>query len=496
MRYQNTYIRIEQDLFDNLEESANAHNKHYDAEDENKINMDKAVFLLNYISLKRFQNKDNLVNGYVRLYSKFLNDYLKDELKKYRSFLKNNGYINTIPYNKDEGKSIGYKTVQLNKNKRKYKRKYISYEFLSHSYESYLNNQMEKNERIEKRKKTADRNTRHLTKWLNENHIQIDWVRAFEWIGKNKKLNDEQKFFYSYAVERMRFEVWQYSRSGKDNRLHSNLTNLPSDLRQFIKTNTPGLVSLDIKSSQPYILAGVLNLLVHNKGKAIKLMHKLKSSSVKKTYLSIMNLISFESLTMTDFKSYINLVCNSDIYNYVGENLKESFITSISCKSSKGNFRDKIYNSSSKKKETKYFKDLRAYCKTLTLEYMYCSVENELERIKQIKSIYPKAVNKFIQDFKYCKELEILKNKRTKKEKEKIKTSKKIFPQFLQQLESGIMLDTITKEISRKYPNMFMATIHDSIIIPKDYISKVKPYFEKRLFEIFGVKANIKTEFW
>ena len=90
MRYQNTYIRIEQNLFDSLEMTVEVHNKHYAPEDENKICMDKAVFLINYIILKKFQNKDNLVNGYVRLYSKFLNDYLKDELKKYRVFLKTN----------------------------------------------------------------------------------------------------------------------------------------------------------------------------------------------------------------------------------------------------------------------------------------------------------------------------------------------------------------------------------------------------------------------
>ena len=169
---------------------------------------------------------------------------------------------------------------------------------------------------------------------------------------------------------------------------------------------------------------------------------------------------------------------------------------SITFKSKYGEFRDTVYNPATNKSEIKDFEDLRAYCKTLTLEYMYCSTENNKERIKQIKKAYPKAVNQFINDFKYCKELEVTKHKRTKKQSEKIKNTKKLFPQFLQQLEAGIMLDTFTKEISKIYPDMFMATIHDSIVVPKDYVLKIKPYFEKRLFEIFGIEAKVKTEYW
>lgn len=496
MRYKNTFIRIEQGLFNHIEASVEEHNKHYDETDKNKISMDMVVFFLNYICLKALQYKDKLVYGYVRLHSEFLNDYLKDDLKKYRNFLINKGYIKTIPYNIDEGKSFGYKVIPHNKVQRKSKRKYISYEFLNRRYEDSLNRKIEKNGHIERRKKSADRSTKHLTKWLNENHIQIDWKGAFNWIDENKKLNDEQKFFYSYAVERIRFELWQYSRSGKDNRLHSNLVNLPSDLRRFIVASVPELVSLDVKSSQPYILAGIFNLLISDKDKLIGLVTKLKAKPVKQSFLSIMNLITLEAHVIIDLKAYINLVCNSDIYNYVADNLDQEFVKSITFKSKNGNFRDTMYNPSTNISELKDFEDLRGYCKTLTLEYMYCSTENNSERIKQIKKIYLGAVNKFINDFKYCKELEVPKKKRTKKQRDRINASKKLFPQFLQQLEAGIMLDTITKELSKIYPKMFMATIHDSIVVPKEYATKIKLYFEKRLFEIFGIEAKVKTEYW
>jgi hypothetical protein len=145
------------------------------------------------------------------------------------------------------------------------------------------------------------------------------------------------------------------------------------------------------------------------------------------------------------------------------------------------------------------FRDLRTYCKVLTLEYMYCSVDSSKKALNQIKRIYPNGVNKFIYLFKYCKELKLPKSgkkKRNKRQNTVIDRSKKLFSKFLQQLEAGILLDTITKELSVIYPNMFMVTIHDSITVPKEYETRVKEFLQKRLFEIFGIESEIKTEYW
>lgn len=86
MRYKNTLIRLEQESYNRLEDSVNKYNKHYDPTDKNKINRDMAVFFVYYIRLKKFQNQDKLDNGYVRLDSKILNNYLNDELKNTESF--------------------------------------------------------------------------------------------------------------------------------------------------------------------------------------------------------------------------------------------------------------------------------------------------------------------------------------------------------------------------------------------------------------------------
>jgi hypothetical protein len=496
------FIAIQKDLFNNLEQTVTKHNLHYYDDEINKIKMDKAVFLLDFINYQKSYRKDDIIeNGFIRIPSDILNVYLQKELKKYKEFLKDHNYIKVLPYSDKLSQSYGYKVcLNYDSNKSdKEKREYIVYEFLSKSYEQTLIKSAEKNAQIQQKKLAADRNTKHLTKWINEENIQVDWLSAFKFIDNNKSLSIEQKEQYSHSLNRIRFNQWQYSRSSNDNRLHSNLTNFPSILRRFLSHKDQSLVSLDIKTSQPYLLAGLFNLIIGKEWEKIeRLKQGIRAKDVKDKFDTVMNTISLDSLTITDFEAYKNLVCCNDIYSYIGANLSDSFISSII--SPEGGYEDKEYNASLMRKTKTYYKDLRSYCKVLVLEYMYCAIETSSRRLKEMKRIYPDAVNKFIYNFKFCEELNIPKRqkekKRTKIQRDKIVKSKKLFAKFLQQLEAYIILDVVTKELSKIYPEMFMATIHDSIVIPKEYEIKVKAFIQKRLYEILGIEADIKSENW
>ena len=181
MRFKNTLIYIEQELFSHLEQTVNTYNLHYSEDDENKIMMDKCVFLIDYIRYQKCYQKDKVVNGYIRLHSKFLNKYLNKELYKYKVFLQNKGYIKTAPFDREKSISIGYRISFYDKKSYKniIKKEYRLYEFVSMTYEKHLHKTVEKQAQIEHRKKAADRNTKHLTKWLNADNIQIDWVASF-----------------------------------------------------------------------------------------------------------------------------------------------------------------------------------------------------------------------------------------------------------------------------------------------------------------------------
>ena len=71
-----------------------------------------------------------------------------------------------------------------------------------------------------------------------------------------------------------------------------------------------------------------------------------------------------------------------------------------------------------------------------------------------------------------------------------------MFAKFLQQLEAYIVLDVITKELSKLFPQMFMVTIHDSIVVTKEYELEANAFMHKKLYEMLGIEAEIKSEDW
>lgn len=492
MRYKNTYITLEASLFKHLENNINRFNCHFSENDNNKVMMDKAVFMIDYIRHQKSIRKDEIsTGGYIRVPSKFLNIYLQKELRKYKEFLVRYGYIKTKPYSKEDSKSYGYKVCffEGKKDQKCEIEEYSAYEFLSLTYEKFLSKSLKQYDKIEQKKSAAERKTKHLTKWLNGENIQADWQAAFIFIEKDQSLSLDQKKQYSYIINRIRFNQWYFLRSTNDNRLHSNLTNLPSTLRKFLFHNEQKLVSLDIKTSQPYLLAGVLCLITEKNTDSLEFLKQgLRCKQVRDKFDTVMNSITLSDAITADFRAYKSLVCDKDIYNYIGSQLSPKFIGTVKSTNTKGGYSDSVYNTELGRKEKTHFKDLRGLCKVLVLEYMYCSVENNSLRLKELRRVFPDAVNKFIDDFKYCKELEIPKRsgrkKRTKSQKDKITRSKKLFSKFLQQLEAYIVLDVITKELSRNYPQMFMATIHDSIIITIDYENQVKTFLQKN-YSIF-----------
>ncbi len=493
MVYRNYLITINSNLFNALESVVEKHNKHLDKTDKNRISMDKAVFLIHYIDYKKSQVRENSQSTFVRISSQTLNSFLKKELKKYKAFLVKHEFIKTIPYCKISNLAIGYKVLHIRATQKEDKDTYDVYEFLNKEYETFLFKEIDKIE--SKKKKAADRNTKHLTKWLNGDEIQIDWKKALHFIDKGS-FSDEKKSQYSSSVNKIRFNHWHYSRTTNDNRLHSNLTNMKEELRVFLTHREENLVSLDIETSQPYLLAGILNLL---KNKSVSkldfILGGIRSKDVRDKFHSLMNSISYEPIDITGIKLYIKFIRQTDFYLYVNEKLCDDFKKKITDESNKGFYIKKTYCTKRSKQIVESVK-ARKYCKSLTLEYMYCSLENYSEGIKEIKRIYPEPVNKFIYGFKYCKEIEIPRKKRKLPDKRKIKKAKKLFPKFLQQVESFIILDVITKELSRKYPKMFMATIHDSVIVTKKHESEVKNYLRNRLLEIFDLPPKIKSEDW
>lgn len=87
--------------------------------------------------------------------------------------------------------------------------------------------------------------TKTMEKLIIEKQTAFDFIR-------NENLSDIKKTSYKTSVEM--FENKFSVRDDISNRLHNNLTNLPSILRQFLRLDGEELYQVDIKCSQPTFL--------------------------------------------------------------------------------------------------------------------------------------------------------------------------------------------------------------------------------------------------
>jgi len=328
--------------------------------------------------------------------------------------------------------------------------------------------------------KRADRSCGHLTKWLHPQYLSIKYSEAINFVDDLQYKGDYSDGQYSKRLQKIELidkGYISYKREGNDKRLHSVLTNMPKDLRPYLLFEDEHLISLDLKSSQPFMLAGLINLVIRpNTEKVVnECINEIKGFKRRNRIRVNINMWK-ENLSSTDIpelKAYIKIVLEDDIYDYVGRNFSTEFLKK---KLKFGGYKDKFYCKHKEIKKFKFFNNSRDYAKVTFLEYLYSSPNNTEERIKEVKRILPKAVTDFVNILK--------------------KNVKNDFPIFLQNLESYIVIDKVTKEFSKKYPNVPLYTIHDSVATTEKYVQPLQVALERDIKDFFGIMPKIVSEDW
>jgi len=465
------FLLIDNFLFEALEGLIEKNNQLH-PKGKFKLKMDFAVYILDTISRKSTQKKSK----YVRLKAKYLKD-LQGNYNFYIDFLLQSKLLKRLPYNVNTSKCFGYRIIYPKPNLPARKRRFIKYEPLSFTFKKKLA------KHFDNRKSTADKSTGHLTKWLNSDFISLDYDSAIDYIH-NSKLTNNQLYHRRYLCEILKEDIWYYSREGKDNRLHSNLTSFPWDLKPFLSNKVKKLISQDLKSSQPFLLAGLLNLIVNKEYEKLEyilnnmIVDKVRKSKLEST-LSIMIPKSLEPSTSKELIEFIKLIEKTDIYDYIGSQFSDKLLKNVKVKDG---FEDLFYNENLGYKVKTKFNDLRDYAKRVMLEYMYCSPKSSEARYKELRAVFPNTLNEFVDTLK---ETNI-----------KLGYTKNDFAIILQNIESYVFLDVVSKEFSVKYPNTFVATIHDSLIVPIGFENKVKRLLKNNLFNIFKLNATVKNDVW
>ena len=238
------------------------------AKDNESIDLGFLAFLLHQILHRKYKDK-NKANGskWVSLCSYIIRQFnFKDYIaSKHLDFLIEQGVLKCLPHISGiVGKTNSCKKFRIveeyfNDDKNSSKSFYEEYMFRNERIVS----QYKKN--ITQRKAIAEYKTEHLTKWLNQSGFTMDKEKAVEYINSkySMKSDEPKRFKRQLAIRDFESSIDVYSRCGKDDRLHTYFTTLPSDLKQFVTCNRYTLKQADIKSSQPFILSFILGVIQH-----------------------------------------------------------------------------------------------------------------------------------------------------------------------------------------------------------------------------------------
>jgi len=369
-------------------------------------------------------------------------------------------------------KCKGYRFSQIYRGQKLVYRSVDDYK-LQKSYKKLLTN-------LDKKRDKETRGYRYLTHWWDAGKLKIDEKGALEWIEDykirniqmvkgNKKLNPKKmqeavrtKIDKAEDMKTLVLHInhkgCYYSFSGEGHRFYNPISNLKSELRNFLTWDGQPLVNIDIKNSQPY-----LSLILHDldfwekKGKWEGERGLKDEMKEWKRYIDVNRIIMFlktaETQAEQDFPA-------PNLQLLVSEGNFYSFIQSIWGL----HFPERFADRRKTKKEV--------------LRMFYCNPEKEdwldmYATCDLFKDFFPRTYNLF----------------------RMIKTNRyQLLPILLQRLESYLVIDVICKRISKMDPTIPMFTIHDNIITTEQHADVVKKVMEEELERYVGYKSTLSVE--
>ncbi|HEY5124519.1 MAG TPA: hypothetical protein VIK14_12370 [Ignavibacteria bacterium] len=218
-------------------------------------------------------------------------------------------------------------------------------------------------------------------------------------------------------------------------RFYSNLTNMPSELRQFVIVNNRYLrANVDIKNSQPYFTIMILT----NPGGLVRFAKNKEFAMILK---------NLKIPDTDDIKLYINLVTNGQFYEYLMPYFKAK---GLPCT------RDEV--------------------KKQVMIILFDQNRKRVSRAKRIfRKLFPTVHNIF------C----IVRGE----------GGGERFPILLQAIEAYIVLRVILPKLNSEHPEIIAFTIHDSLLVT-DNPEIMEKVMTEELTKFTGYSPILKIEFF
>lgn len=350
--------------------------------------------------------------------------------------------------------------------------------------------------RIQQRKQKANRKVSHLTKWVTSDKFKFDKATAIKFVESKYVKQKGRKDKRLFHIKNFEAALQIYSMEGRDNRLHSCFTALPSDLKQFVTFDGKPLKEADIKSSQPFILTIVLELIIKEYHKQInkkgyitvthftkritKLLYKYLDTTIDDVisiynmcyYITSNVLIDIQPIDIKHIEQFIFSIRSGDVYEQVGKELFQSGAIWLE----DGIYYTKLLKKDSKEQTIEPFETLRKCAKTITLNAIYCSPKTKAVRaVNEFRKLFP-VVTKWLDALK--------------------KHNYSDLAVLMQQIEAKAVLLHCSKKIAEKHPKLPLISRHDSLSTTVDNFDVLHSEYQALLTDYFGVNVEIGKEDW
>lgn len=424
-----------------------------------KYQIDCFKYIIGLITEIPAYNKDVLDNGnFVPINAKMLQHKVRD-YNKYLSYLVENGILETDKHYIVDHKSRGYRFTE------RYNTPVIPEPIIKYT----LVKQVEKESAFDLQMK---KKYSYLYKWYNDD-LKIDFPAVTHYLTDQLNINTANgvenamlKFNASY-MNAYKVNQGNYSFKVDSNifRLHTNITVMKSELRNFITYSGQHLVSVDYVNSQPCESVVLLNEDFYKKEAKNGLKFNIYNISKSKSLIK-----SISNKTINQIESYIMLVKNSATIDNSGF---QKYCTEAQNGLLYEFIRDAIEDKTGKKVTER--KDLKSIVFTVLFTDNRFIGQKEAEPKRIFRDIFPDVYKAFA----------IIKQH-----------DSTLLPRILQTIESKLMLDHVAKRISREQPEMPIYTVHDSIVCPVGIEGYVAQVMKEEMKNNIGITPTVDFDYW
>lgn len=435
------------------------------------------VYLIVYLVIL-FGNKKNN-DKQVCLSSKFLEKLIGKNYNKYIDFLLENYPVSgniLNGYRYSEGKPFSYKLTDY---------------YYESGFELYsITDNKLVNRVINVFKKSINENIRthyyYLMKYFNNK--KLTFFNPFEAILKTNDLVPEKRLKNALnLIDFLNGEHKLTLKTKTDGRVHSNLTRLSKQSRDYLQYDGEFLAEIDISSSVPYFLYLTMNYYLNNN---LTYLNEFQySNSIPHTYM-------FDEVTEDIDKLELQQFGDSVLTGRLYEQISELIFSQIFYESKGKDFNKviKYYQHEFKLMFGYYFDgdmdDLKKFSKRRILAMIFANTS--LYKFEQLvfKELFPsvlKFINEYkdVQQYKDCEDIIWSK-----------KESHKKISYFCFQFEAKVMIDNIARDFDKLHKGKApVFTIHDCILTTSSYADELREFMKSRFVQLFGVAPNLTLKY-